>query len=271
MSAKRLRFVSAAELSSRELLLYQRAVKPTPFGFPHIELCIDYTNIVWYRQHEILKNMQNKTNPRDPNPRWLTWAQKIQALAQSGLQYTENPFDVERYHQLSRIAAEMMSEGTGADLDSVRVVFEAQEGYATPKVDVRGAVFEDEKILLVRELQDNGRWTLPGGWVDVNEPPSLAVEREVREEAGFEVKAIKLLAVYDRNLHGHPPFPFHTYKLFFRCDLVSTAVASALETSDPTFFPLSELPDLSIARVTQGQIARMFEHLYNPTLQTDFD
>ena len=205
------------------------------------------------------------------NPRWLTWAQHIQALAQSGLQYTENPFDAERYQELSRIAAEMMIAGTGADPSGVKVIFEAQCGYATPKVDSRGVVFKDEKLLLVRELQDGGRWTLPGGWVDVNEPPSLAVEREVREEAGFLVKARKLLAVYDRNLHSHPPYPFHAYKLFFLCDLLGDAVASDLETAEPTFFSVDKIPELSLARVTPWQITRVFEHLHNPSLPTEFD
>lgn len=205
------------------------------------------------------------------NPRWLNWAQHVQALAQSGLQYTENPFDADRYRELSRIAAEMMSAGTGAELSEVKVVFEAQCGYATPKVDSRGVVFKDGKLLFVRELQDGGRWTLPGGWVDVNEPPSLAVEREVREEAGLLVKAQKLLAVYDRNLHGHPPYPFHAYKLFFRCDLLGETAASDLETSEPSFFSLAEIPELSLARVTHWQIERMFEHMRNPDLPTEFD
>ena len=208
---------------------------------------------------------------KNSDPHWLTWAQKIQALAQSGLQYTINPFDAERYHELSRIATEMMIAGTRADPDEVRVVFDAQSGYATPKLDIRGVVFKDEKLLLVRELVDAGRWTLPGGWVDINEPPSLAVEREVREEAGLLVKASKLLALYDRNLHGHPPTLFHTYKIFVLCDLLGEASASELETSNPTFFPLEEIPELSLARVTHGQIVRMFDYLHNPTLPTDFD
>ena len=216
--------------------------------------------------------MKKEPGQKEPvNPRWLTWAQKIQSIAQSGLLYTGNPFDVERYHELSMIAQEMMVEGTKADPGVVQVVFDAQCGYATPKLDIRGVIFNDEKVLLVRELADGGRWTLPGGWVDINESPSHAVEREVLEEAGKLVKARKLLAVYDRNQHGHPPTVFHSYKIFVLCDLLGEATASVLETSDPTFFLLSEMPELSPSRVTPEEISRMFEHLHDPSLPTFFD
>jgi ADP-ribose pyrophosphatase YjhB (NUDIX family) len=199
------------------------------------------------------------------------WSQQIQALAQSGMAYTTNPFDQQRYQELRHIAAEMMTQATGAELAEVTSVFDAQSGYATPKLDVRGAVFKDEKILLVRELMDGGRWTLPGGWIDINEPLSLAAEREVREEAGMIVKARKLAAVFDRNLHGHPAYPFHAYKLFMLCDLIAEATPDPLETADPTFFDVHQLPELSTARTTVEEIQRMVVHLQNPDLPTDFD
>jgi ADP-ribose pyrophosphatase YjhB (NUDIX family) len=201
----------------------------------------------------------------------LTWAQEVQALAQSGMAYTENPFDRERYQKLSHLAAEMMASATGSDVDEVVRVFEAQSGYATPKLDVRGVVFKGKKILMVRELMDGGRWTLPGGWADVNDSPSTAVEREVREEAGMIVKARKVAAIYDRNLHGHPPYPFHTYKLFILCDLIAEATPDPLETADPKFFAQTNIPELSLARVTPPEIARMFEYQADPDLPTDFD
>lgn len=204
-------------------------------------------------------------------PNWLQWAQEIQALAQSGLAYTENPFDAGRYKALSRIAAEMMAAKTGAELEEVLPVFEAQSGYATPKLDVRGVVFRDDKILMVRELADGGKWTLPGGWVDVNTPPSKAVQKEVREEAGVIVQATKVLAVYDRNLHGHPHYPFHTWKIFILCDLLSEATPDPLETAEPSWFGERSLPELSVNRVTAEEIRRMFEHHRNPDLPTDFD
>lgn len=201
----------------------------------------------------------------------FTWAQKIQAIAQSGLAYTNNPFDQGRYLELSRIAAELMASATGAEVTEVTAVFEAQAGYATPKVDVRGVVFKNDKILMVRELLDGGKWTLPGGWADINEPLSRAVEREVREEAGMIVKATKLAAVFDRNLHGHPPYAFHTYKMFVLCDLIAEATPDPLETSNPTFFAQKALPELSVSRVTEEEIKRMFVHLKEPALPTDFD
>lgn len=201
----------------------------------------------------------------------IKWAQEVQALAQSGLAYTHNEFDKERFIALEKIAAEMMAGATGADYEEVRSVFEVQSGYATPKVDVRGVVFKGKKILMVRELLDEGRWTLPGGWADINEPPSLAVEREVREEAGMIVKARKVAAIFDRNKHGHPPYPFHTYKLFILCDLIAEATPDPLETADPTFYAVDSLPELSTARVTQEEIETMFTHLADRSRPTDFD
>jgi ADP-ribose pyrophosphatase YjhB (NUDIX family) len=201
----------------------------------------------------------------------MKWAQQIQAHTQSGLAYTQNEFDKKRLLEMQEIAASMMAAATGAELDEVQSVFEAQAGYATPKVDVRGVVFKGKKILLVRELLDNGRWTLPGGWADINEPPSLAVEREVREEAGMIVKARKIAAVFDRNLHGHPPYPFHAYKLFVVCDLIAEATPDPLETADPKFFAQNEIPELSASRVTLDEITVMFTHLADPNRPTDFD
>jgi ADP-ribose pyrophosphatase YjhB (NUDIX family) len=201
----------------------------------------------------------------------MEWAQRIQAAAQNGLAYTQNPFDKERFLDLEKLASEMMAQATGANLGEVQSVFEAQSGYATPKIDVRGVVFKGKKLLYVRELMDGGKWTLPGGWVDINEPPSLAVEREVREEAGMIVRARKIAAVFDRNMHGHPPYPFHTYKLFILCDLIAEATPDPLETSDPTFFAQNQIPELSTLRVTTEEIENMFIHLAEPDRATDFD
>ncbi len=176
-------------------------------------------------------------------PSWLEWAQKLQAIAQNGLGYSSNPHDKLRYEEVNRIAAQMMASQTNLPVDQIIKIFDSQTGYATPKVDVRGVTFMNEKILLVKELSDGG-WTLPGGWVDVGEPPSRAVEREVFEESGFVVHAEKLLAVYDRNLHGHPPHPFHIYKLFFRCVITGGAPADSIETAQASFFSENEIPPL---------------------------
>jgi ADP-ribose pyrophosphatase YjhB (NUDIX family) len=211
--------------------------------------------------------MAQSMNP----PNWLRWSQKIQALAQSGLLYTSNPYDILRYSEFRQIASEIMAAGTQTDLEDVKMVFDAQSGYATPKLDIRGVLIRQGKILLVRELMDRGAWTLPGGWVEIQEPPSLSVEREMREEAGVIVKARRLLAIYDYNLHGHPPYPFHIYKLFFQCELIAEGKPDPLETSEPTYFSLANLPELSIGRVTPQEIRRMFELVNDPSLPTDFD
>lgn len=204
---------------------------------------------------------------------WLESAQRLQSIAQNGLTYSENPFDIERYEQIRQIAAEMMSAYTDTEPSLVLDLFAQDVGYATPKVDVRAAVFQEDKILLVRERLDQGRWTLPGGWVDVGEPPSLAVEREVLEESGYRTRAVKLVAVYDRShpRHAHPPFVHHTYKLFFQCELTGGAPIDSHETGEATFFAEDEIPELSQTRVMPAQISRLFEHYRHPDWATDFD
>ncbi|HIK14112.1 MAG TPA: NUDIX hydrolase [Leptolyngbyaceae cyanobacterium M33_DOE_097] len=203
---------------------------------------------------------------------WLQWAQKLQAIAQNGLTYTQNPFDIDRYQQIQQVAAEMMANVSNLEPDAILELFQQESGYATPKVDVRGAVFQNDKILLVKELFD-GFWTLPGGYVDIGEPPSQAIEREVFEESGYQTKAIKLLAVYDRNhpRHNHPPFEYHIYKLFFLCELLGGSPVNSIETEAASFFAETEIPDLSLSRVVPSQISRLFDHYRNPDWQTDFD
>jgi ADP-ribose pyrophosphatase YjhB (NUDIX family) len=200
----------------------------------------------------------------------LEWARQVQAIAQSGLAYSENHYDRERYEQLQDLVSSILSlELEISEVDAKKLWLQ-EEGYATPKVDVRGAVFLDDKILLVRERAD-GKWTLPGGWADINDSPSESVIREIREESGFSTKAVKLAALYDRNRHAHPPMVYHVYKLFFICDIVSGAASVSHETTGVEFFSSSNLPELSVARVTQDQILRLFEHNKNREMPTDFD
>ena len=215
------------------------------------------------------------------NPQWLDFAQRLQAIAQTGLNYQPHIFDQERYDKVMEIAVEMMAAYTDSDVEQIRNLFDAQSGHATPKVDVRGVVFRNDEILMVRENLDGGRWTLPGGWADINEAPSAATVREVYEETGYHTRAVKLLALYDRRLQGHPPIVFHAYKVFFQCELLSdersqeqidNQQASFVETGEVGFFGEHEIPDdLSIGRVTKAQILRFFEHLRQPDLPTDFD
>jgi len=205
-------------------------------------------------------------------PAWLVWARELQAIAQTGLAFATSAYDRERYTAIRSLAARIM--GTHSDIDFIRIerLFTEQTGYATPKVDVRGAVIEDGRILLVRETEDSGRWTMPGGWADVNQSPSESVIRELREESGLEVTVRKLAAVYDRVRQGHPPHPFNVYRLFFICDVVGGVPKAGSETSEVAFFGEHEIPeDLSTERVLPHQIRRMFEHARDKDLPTDFD
>jgi ADP-ribose pyrophosphatase YjhB (NUDIX family) len=204
------------------------------------------------------------------NHQWLEWARKLQAIAQNGLNYTEGTFDLERYKAVREIAAEIIAAQSDMSLDRVRDLFRDETGPATPKVDVRAAAFRGDAILLVKE-RDDGLWTLPGGWADVNESPSEAAVREVYEESGYRTRAVKLLAFYDRDKHGHPPYPFHIYKLFFLCELVGGTPKPSVETEEAAFFREDELPPLSLMRVMPAQITRLFEHYRHPDWPTDFD
>ena len=205
-------------------------------------------------------------------PKWLLWARELQATAQSGLTFARDPYDRERYEAMRALAARIMADGSGADPAVIEGLFAGQSGYATPKVDTRAAIFRDDRILLVSETSDGGRWTLPGGWADVNASPSENVVKEVREEAGLVVTVKKLAAVYDRDKSGHPgPHPFHIYKLFFLCDVVGECEKSDLETGEARFFALDALPVLSESRTLPWQIHRLYEHLRSPSLPTDFD
>lgn len=205
------------------------------------------------------------------DPQWLTWAKQLQAIAQTGLTYAKDVYDIERYESVRRIAAEIMTCGSGEqDPGCFTKLLSTDVGYATPKVDVRAAVFQNDRLLLVRERED-GCWTLPGGWADIGDSPSSAVVREVKEESGYDVKASKLLALLDRNLHGHPPIPYHAYKLFFLCDLVGGVAKAEKETDEVGFFSSDSIPPLSLTRVTPEQVARLFQHHLHPEWPTQFD
>ena len=202
--------------------------------------------------------------------RWLHWAQQLQAVAQTGDAYANNDFDRQRYDLVRNIAAAMMAAGASAEPGELLELFQRERGYATPRMDVRAAVFRDERILMVQERSD-GLWTLPGGFADVGDSPSFAVEREVQEESGFTAKAIKLVALFDRNRHPHPPFALHLWKAFFLCELQGGTARPSIETSAVEFFAADDLPPLSQGRVSVGQLQLMFEHHRNPQLPASFD
>src|ERR1700719_4167848 len=201
----------------------------------------------------------------------LEWPRKLQAIAQNGLAFSRDPFDRERYSQLHELAADMVSVELGIPAARARAVWEDERGYATPKVDVRGGVFDGDQVLLVRERSD-GRWTLPGGWADVNDAPSEAVEREIVEESGFRTKAERMIAVFDRAKQGNePPFPFHVYKLFILCRLLGGEAKTSMETTGVEFVGENEIPPLSLTRNTREQIQFCFEARKNPDNPCQFD
>lgn len=199
----------------------------------------------------------------------IDWLKQIAALAKTGLYYVTDPYDKERYETLVELSAKLLATHTDDDPDTLNTLLMNDDGYITPKVDVRGAVIQDDKILLVKEASD-GLWTLPGGWADVGDSPSEAVEREIREESGYEARATKLMAVEDRKLR-HPHYVFDVYKMFFLCDLTGGEATTSIETTAVDWFAEDELPPLSVGRVTEAQINRWFTHYRQPNLPTTFD
>ncbi|MFN2199409.1 MAG: NUDIX hydrolase [Anaerolineales bacterium] len=203
-------------------------------------------------------------------PQWLLWAREIQAIAQTGNTYAHDDYQRERYQRLQEIAAEMIAFHTQYPQNEIVPAFDIQKGYATPKVDVRSAVFQDQKLLFVREIADGG-WTLPGGWADVGDVPSQAAEREVLEESGYIVRANRVIGIYDANRSG-PLELFHAYKIVFLCELLGGAPMPGMETSAVGFFSLDELPErLSGERTLPRHIQDAFACLNNPDLRTVFD
>lgn len=203
-------------------------------------------------------------------PRWLDWARQVQALAQTGLHYAENHYQRERYERLLEIAAEMVGAHTNLPLQPLQDLFLRQTGYATPRIDVRGAVFRHGKLLLVRESSDGG-WTMPGGWADVGDVPSQAAEREVWEEAGFQVKAHKVIGIYDANRSG-PVEIFHAFKVIFLCELLGGEPRPSIETTAVDFFGPEEIPSrLSSERTHPRHIQAAFAAVSDPAFQTEFD
>src|SRR5690625_2995354 len=151
-------------------------------------------------------------------PKWLEWAKQLQSIAQAGLTYSKDKYDLERFEMIRNMSVEILSDHTDIDKTVVKELFASETGYATPKVDVRAVVFRDNKILMVQEESD-GAWALPGGWGDIGLSPSEVAVKEVQEESGFDVKAVKLIGIFDKKLHPHPDSPYHTYKIFIQCEI----------------------------------------------------
>jgi ADP-ribose pyrophosphatase YjhB (NUDIX family) len=194
---------------------------------------------------------------------WLQIAKELQSLAQAGLAYGENKYDLERYRQLREMSIHIMNEYTDAPIEKIQNLFANEDGYQTPKVDIRAVVFRSGKILMVRESID-GLWTLPGGWADVGYTPFEVAAKEVYEEAGIEVKPIQLLAVFDKMKHAHPPDRYHVYKLFILCNDSCQITHPGMETTDVAWISRDKIPPLSLLRITQEQIQLMFDFYDNP-------
>ncbi len=208
-------------------------------------------------------------NAMDYKYKWLEIAQHLQSIAQAGLTYTENKYDVERYEQIMQLSKDILTNFSNIRMEQLDEIFKLEKGYLTPKVDVRAVIFRGQKILLVKETSD-GKWALPGGWADVGLTASEVVVKEIQEESGLKAKAEKLLAVFDKKCHPHPPEIYYVYKLFFLCKEIGGALKAGMETSDVGFFELNTLPDLSTDRNTESQIERMFTLKDNPQ-ETVFD
>lgn len=204
-------------------------------------------------------------------PPWLTIARELRAIAQNGLSFSKDQYDLQRYARVRELAASLVAQGWDESREAVLDLFRQDTGYATPKIDVRGAAFLDGRVLMVREISD-GKWTLPGGWADVNQSPSESVVREIAEESGFQARAVKLAAVHDYQKSNRPGLRLDSiYKLFFICDIIGGAARPSDETSEVAFFSRGDLPPLSLGRTTAAQIDRMFEHREHLDLPADFD
>ena len=203
------------------------------------------------------------------SPKWIEWAREIFSLSQSGITYSGNQYDIERYKRLQEITAEIIESQSEISSESVLESFSMQAGYITPKVDVRGAVIRDGKILLIQERAD-GMWAMPGGWADLGDSPASMVEREVWEESGFRVKAGKVVAIIDANRLEPMEF-YHAYKIIFLCKLLNGEPRTNYETLAVAFFDRDHLPPLSFYRTNESMLQEVFAHVENPNRPTAFD
>lgn len=202
--------------------------------------------------------------------KWIKWASEMQSIAQAGLAYSKDKYDLERFNQLKNLSQEIISEYTDVEVEKIRDLLDNEVGYLTPKVDVRGAVIKDNKILLVKESSD-GLWSMPGGWADVNLSVSENIVKEAKEEAGVNIVPKKLVAVLDRNKHNKPVSIQSIYKIFVLCDFVDGDFEENTETEASQFFELDKLPSLSETRNTKEQINMCFDAYHKENFEAIFD
>jgi ADP-ribose pyrophosphatase YjhB (NUDIX family) len=202
--------------------------------------------------------------------KWLHWTSELQSIAQAGLTFSTDRYDLDRYEKIRNIVVEILHEYTEIDHNKIREIFASETGYQTPKVDIRASVFKDNKILMIKEKVD-GAWALPGGWADVNTSVSESAIRECSEEAGAVVKPKRIIAIHLANKHNNPDFPFTIYKIFVECELIKSQFAENTETLGSDFFSLDKLPELSIDRNTLEQIKMCFEAKKSNVFECLFD
>ncbi len=206
---------------------------------------------------------------RDKHLMWLEWAKELQFIAQAGLTYSKDPFDRERFERIRELSAEMMSLQNGLPLEQVKGLFCNETGFQTPKLDTRAAIFKEGKILLVKER--NETWSLPGGWVDVMQTIRSNTIKEVKEEAGLDVEAVRIIALHDRNLHNPPPYAYNVCKVFVLCEAKGGSFRPNTETTESRYFGPDELPLLAEEKNTAEQIRMCFTAYAHPDWQTEFD
>ena len=206
----------------------------------------------------------------DDKSRWIQWCRRIQAIAQDGLAYSKDHYDRERFSALRDLAAEILSDHSQLSGDQSRALFLSEKGVATPKVDVRGAIFVGNRILLVR-ARGEGKWSLPGGWATPGETPSQALVREVEEETGIKVRVSKAIAVHDNDHHGLPSVVFQVYKIIMLAELVEGSATESYETDGVGFFGQAEIPPLCEYRTGSDEIELAFAHHHQPSLPTSLD
>lgn len=199
-------------------------------------------------------------------------AKELAAISQTGAHFATGQYEQERYRRIGELAAALLAVHSDVPVETIHAWSKEEFGYATPKVDVRAFVLQSNRVLLVREDVDEGRWTLPGGWADVNESPAESVVREVEEESGYQVKPLRLLAVLDREKQGHvPPFPYHIWKLVFHCEIAGGSPKRTAESAESAFFAEDSLPELSLSRTLPSQLHLLFESVRSGSVKTQYD
>jgi ADP-ribose pyrophosphatase YjhB (NUDIX family) len=260
-------------LPGRHVMIVTYAVARTERG--EMTISDEHRRLGWFALGEIdalplPDGYRTSIRAAAAEPRWLTLGRELQAMAQTGLHYTKDKYDADRYARLRALASEVMAGGTGGDAEIIADLYTRETGYGAPKVAVRAGCFRDGRILMVRETTD-GKWAMPGGWCDVNQSARECVEREIWEESGYTARAVKLAAVWDRSRHGATPVPFTIYIMAFICKLTGGEARPSIETSEIGFFDENQLPELSPGRNQAHQIRGMFTHYRHPELPADFD